>query len=186
MKSNSSWGQRPHQVLCVDDRPSGTRFVSDSGPVSTPSPSPWGGRGGGPGSRVHGAAPQHHPRSGRDLGLGSGTSRCQVGVGSVLPVGRDAEAAGHALSWEGPQHSPEAPPGTDPSTWGTLCWIPQIPKEGDPRTPSLLVMGMSAQGSEGGMQQAQVTRPGSFLLVNCPNRGGEPASGNLGEGRCLR
>lgn len=86
----------------------------------------------------------------------------------------------------GPQLRPTALRGTDPSTWGTLCWIPQIPKEGDPRTPSLLVMGMSAQGSEGGMQQAQVTRPGSFLLVNCPNRGGEPASGNLGEGRCLR
>ena len=190
MKSNSSWGQRPHQVLCVDDRPSGTRFVSDSGPVSTPSLSPsvhtWGAE-----EEAQGAVSMGQPLS---ITLGQdgtwGWDQGQAGVRWEWALCSQWAEMQRQLDMpcpgRGPQLRPTALQGTDPSTWGTFCRIPQIPTGSDPRTPSLLVMGMSAQGSEGGMQQAQVTRPGSFLLVNCPNRGGELASGNLGEGRCLR
>ena len=142
MKSNSSWGQRPHQVLCVDDRPSGTRFVSDSGPVSTLSPSPsvhtWGAE-----EEAQGAVSMGQPLS---ITLGQdgtwGWDQGQAGVRWEWALCSQWAEMQRQLDMpcpgRGPQHLPTALRGTDPSTWGTLCWIPQIPTGSDPRTPSLL------------------------------------------------
>ena len=163
LKSNSSWEQHPHWVLYVDWL-SDTRFVSDSGPKSTLSPLflcvHLGVRGGSPGNHIYEVVTPASPS------IRTGPGRWDLG---------QAGSGGSRLLLPWSIHPGE----TELNAQGShRKW---------PRNPiSAGHSDISTGHRRWAELWAQVTRPGLLLLIISSIRGGEQASGSLGEGLCLK